>query len=822
MLRGFLLITLFLLVIYAGVADAARISNIRGTKHNLSSSGSGTVKSVNENEVCVFCHTPHAATNAPPTPLWNRQLSGNIYTPYASSSLDATGLGEPDGSSKLCLSCHDGTMAIGAVNVLNGALTDQDPATEDIQMQGTSGDGTMPTGSGELTGFTRKLGTDLTNDHPISFTYDNALADADGELRRPGDVSHIDNRQAGVQPKPIVPLENNRLQCVSCHDPHITDDSGEDIKFLRLNRTQKSPPGGGGFDQANDIICLACHDKLGQAWSLSAHANPNVGDERYNSAAATLRDFPANIRVWEAACLNCHDTHTVQGSRRLLREGTDSTASPKSGGQSAIEETCYQCHSASGESILQSVANVPNIKDDFNIPGGTRMPISNTDQPSGYEVHDITTADFEESPTNLGKGGTGNRHVECTDCHNPHRVIKNRNFNDNPNVSDTAGTHNHAAPHSNIASGVLRGAFGVDPTYPTNYYSDDRFMTAPTNFNIKKGDGGAGASSNVNNTYLTREYQLCLKCHSNFAYNVPPAMGYAGYNVGTPSSTNSLTQYTNQAMEYRTPLGHKGEGTSSSDPGVASAYRTNNHRAWHPVVDDTGRTESVRGGISSSIFHAPWSGAIGAQTMYCTDCHGSTTTEGSVVPSGGEDGRPWGPHGSENFFLLKGTWNNETGTGSQSTGLCFKCHNYNDYANPNNGSPGVSGFRTSGGGGGMGGGGMCMMGGCCTTTNLHIFHAGRIGRLECTWCHVAVPHGWKNKMFLVNRKDLGPEAGFGSVGNVDPTFNSGSSAAYTKEPYYIQAKLGISSTYGFATSGNWTPNNCSGVMWMMSNCSNPP
>jgi hypothetical protein len=42
--------------------------------------------------------------------------------------------------------------------------------------------------------------------------------------------------------------------------------------------------------------------------------------------------------VWKASCLNCHDTHTVQGARRLLREGTDSTAVPKTGGNPALEQ----------------------------------------------------------------------------------------------------------------------------------------------------------------------------------------------------------------------------------------------------------------------------------------------------------------------------------------------------------------------------------------------------------------------------------------------------------------------------------------------------
>jgi len=60
-------------------------------------------------ELCVYCHTPHGAT-AGATPLWNRDLSGATYVPYQSSSLDATGIGQPGGTSKLCLSCHDGTM----------------------------------------------------------------------------------------------------------------------------------------------------------------------------------------------------------------------------------------------------------------------------------------------------------------------------------------------------------------------------------------------------------------------------------------------------------------------------------------------------------------------------------------------------------------------------------------------------------------------------------------------------------------------------------------------------------------------------------------
>ena len=65
-----------------------------------------------------------------------RAADGATYTPYTSSSLDAQSIldglnATPGGSSKLCLSCHDGTLAIGNVNVLNGN------ANATIPMQGT-------------------------------------------------------------------------------------------------------------------------------------------------------------------------------------------------------------------------------------------------------------------------------------------------------------------------------------------------------------------------------------------------------------------------------------------------------------------------------------------------------------------------------------------------------------------------------------------------------------------------------------------------------------------------------------------------------------
>ena len=159
-------------------AQAESISDIRNTKHNFSATvvpalpdgASRNVQATSESQICAFCHTPHKGTQQARAPIWNRKLSGATYTPYTSSSIDAIDLGQPNTKSKLCLSCHDGTLAIGAVNVLNRV---ENPT---IPMTGTDSDGSMPAGLGERTGFTRRLGTDLTNDHPISFTFDAAQA----------------------------------------------------------------------------------------------------------------------------------------------------------------------------------------------------------------------------------------------------------------------------------------------------------------------------------------------------------------------------------------------------------------------------------------------------------------------------------------------------------------------------------------------------------------------------------------------------------------------------------------------------------------------
>ncbi|MBL8881220.1 MAG: cytochrome c3 family protein, partial [Phycisphaerales bacterium] len=207
-----------ILIAWSGTSAVA--DSIVNSRHNLSASGPGPVRASTETEVCIFCHTPHGASGE--APLWNRTSSGANYTTYLSSTTKAA-IGQPTGSSRLCLSCHDGTIALGMVQ----------SRTEPIPMSG--GITTMPNG------HPAHLGTDLSDDHPISFAYSSSLAAANGQLRDPSALSGR------------VRLENGQLQCTTCHDPH--DDANG--SFLVMPNTASA-------------LCLECHAP--NQWAGSSHA----------------------------------------------------------------------------------------------------------------------------------------------------------------------------------------------------------------------------------------------------------------------------------------------------------------------------------------------------------------------------------------------------------------------------------------------------------------------------------------------------------------------------------------------------------------------
>jgi predicted CXXCH cytochrome family protein len=260
-------------LLLAAIAWPAGEDRIANTPHNLSMSGPGPIKSPTETEICKFCHAPH---HTPMTPLWNRNLSDAGYVTYHSPTAAALP-GQPTGSSKLCLSCHDGTIALGRI------LTEPMP----IPMSG----GDRPSGR-------KNLGTDLSDDHPISMSYQQALSANPTRY-------HPLFGQAG----PVQLDDNGMVQCTSCHDAH-NNQFGD---FLVM-------------DNREGRLCSTCHNVAD--WTQSSHF---LSTAMWNGAGRDPWPYTDFETVRENACANCHDVHDAGGGEHLLYFDS-------------IAENCYSCH----------------------------------------------------------------------------------------------------------------------------------------------------------------------------------------------------------------------------------------------------------------------------------------------------------------------------------------------------------------------------------------------------------------------------------------------------------------------------------------------
>jgi len=242
---------------------SAQTTGVRDTPHNLSS------RFGNDNdEVCVYCHTPHGANTAVAAPLWNKVVpAGLTFQTYDSSTLDSqlapAGPGSPNGIGSVsiaCLTCHEGTQGMDVVINAPGSGR-YDPAGIDIDPATA---GTM----GDIFGATniRVIGSDLRNDHPISieyagFTRGGAAGKIDADFVTPtkqtgadrwwvdttvtGSTANRDKTDMVLYTRAATGGANEPfVECASCHDPH----TAANPTFLRISNTASA-------------VCLACHVK---------------------------------------------------------------------------------------------------------------------------------------------------------------------------------------------------------------------------------------------------------------------------------------------------------------------------------------------------------------------------------------------------------------------------------------------------------------------------------------------------------------------------------------------------------------------------------
>lgn len=436
---------------------------IDGTPHDLSAVAGGST--------CGFCHTPHGALTG--TPLWSHKLSSAVYDIYQSSSLEAV-VGQPTGSSKYCLSCHDGTVALAE------------------SVGGGSNGGTY------ITPGKDNLGTDLSDDHPISFVYSTALSTEDVQIRPPSAVSHQ------------LKLDGSgELQCRTCHDPH--DNRYGNFLVMSNRRSQ---------------MCQSCHDLTG--WISSSHANSLALASMANDSYLQSSEYAT---VSDNACQSCHRPHSAGGHERLLHFARS-------------EDNCLSCHDGSvartnlrpdlAKFSRHDVARYQGVHDLKESPNAAARHVECVDCHNPHAVQNIAA----QAPVVPGamRGASGvtisgspTQQVQyeyevCFKCHadNPSRIqsaITRKITQTNTRLEfDQTGPSFHpvASPGINRNVPSLKSPM----TFATMIYCTD--CHGSDSASGTKGPHGSNFPHLLAHRYETSDftqessysYELCYKCHS--------------------------------------------------------------------------------------------------------------------------------------------------------------------------------------------------------------------------------------------------------------------------------------------------------------------
>jgi predicted CXXCH cytochrome family protein len=451
-------------VVFAALLAAAleAAGGVGETAHNLSVSGPGEVRAGSEERICIFCHAPHRATTR--APLWNRRDSRASYLIYESTTLDAAS-GQPTGASRMCLSCHDGTVALG------------DVVSEPREIE-------FPPEHRFLDRETGSLETDLADDHPISFVYDHGLVAQDPELEDPLAL-----------PLPVRLDAEGQMQCTSCHDPH--DDSLGGFLLVELT---------GG------ALCTSCHRLSG--WQESSHArslavwdgtppDPWPGSDDATVAGNACRSCHAphtaahprwNLRrvPEEQVCLDCHNAHVARSDLEAefekpyrhpleLSDGVhEPTEDPLTAPRHVECVDCHDPHRARGETGDPSVPStlggargidlegqpVESVRFQYEVCFPCHGDGTDADQeiprsageintrlelaPDAISFHPVAQSVRDGDDPTLLAPYTPASQISCTDCH----------------ASDAADSGGPRGPHGSRHRFLLRRSYEVEDPSP--------------------------------------------------------------------------------------------------------------------------------------------------------------------------------------------------------------------------------------------------------------------------------------------------------------------------------------------------------------------
>ena len=585
------------------VVAAASWAGVGSTKHNLGNLSPAAIKSTATSEICIFCHTPHDAR--PSTPLWNRDDVGTTYIPYASQTLAATIapkplLGQPTGSSRLCLSCHDGTVALGSLKNLPGAI---EPSAGTLEVTGAG------VTAGKLTSASVSyIGEDLTDDHPISFDYSD---------------SYPSNTE--IKGSPFTPAEvkldaSDRLECTACHDPHGTAFP----KFMVASLE-------------NGELCEACHDK--RYWTDSIHktsaatwngsgVNPWYDDL---GAAGFANDTPAL-----QGCLSCHRSHGGALGKTLLKGNGE-------------EDVCLTCHNG----------NVAAKDIDAQFSYAYKHDVASAAWAGRHTPERAAAGDpAREAAASLDEI---NRHIECSDCHNPHGSL--------------TGGHVAGTTTANTIGETLVGGWGAQPVWSaagnasTVYSEVDFISTLPNGDNL--------------------EGYVCVKCHSYYAYgNLPPAVP-SGNADGSSVKESDVTADFNVNNPTFHPVFAQGKnmpaaGANPNWPANGLGLTNTFNYGYYNAYNQQWETGTMLTSAPSGLWNVKHD-----STITCSDCHGANTPTPSSPP-------PRGAHGSNEKWILRTEESGRAFAPSLTAkNFCYNCHRRDVYGDEGYTPPNANFSRVS-------------------------------------------------------------------------------------------------------------------------------
>ncbi|MDF1542191.1 MAG: cytochrome c3 family protein [Anaerosomatales bacterium] len=630
---------------------------INGTKYLLGDNGTeiGAISAAagDAASVRLFCFTCHATAAGEGT-----NATGTGYT--AAAGIKAGDLVEGlsrTGANKLKLSSTTAEHLVGATTAncfdCHGTMT-ADSATNVHNPSGGAGNDDCLVCHG--VGSTERL--------------DNMLPTATSSYHHVLDAANPDAWNTAY------PTTTGTLECRSCHVDHANFNTAagnlrgsyNDSPSGAFGKNTDYQGGAGGYS-----ICMSCHStgsltkntgqaSLGAGTGASA-ATPQLNDAGYDASA---HDYQINDaakvgygtgRPFLANCIKCHDDGSPSGRQKGTftlaphysadnRIAQALGASLAGASTSSEENLCYVCHSgggtADGYGVGTMTARTTGIQTQF-----AKTSKHNVAGYSGIHKADEYTAAPSsvngQSPTGSGWWGTSNasKHVECEDCHNPHEAQDSSYVFPNDNTALRGNTT--GVP----VSGANKGVWGVD------------ISGSASGKWTGTGSIGAPTAPTYNKTAsVTYEWQLCLKCHSAYAWgnNTPP-------NVpsGSIKGNNPVTS-PDGGGNIAGPMTDVGKDFNPQHYAYHPLFASGRNQPSNPTIYD-------RKGLPAGLYDSVWDtsnarrnvngtstglrltntfvdGWTSTSLVTCSDCHNN---DDDLASTGSH-----GPHGSANRWLLRG------------------------------------------------------------------------------------------------------------------------------------------------------------------------